>query len=109
MIFSANCSITDDRISKKTIVTCFYKFENKAKHKFDKYETWIKNFLGNVETPMIIYTEEKTRDLIEKSRQKYLGNTKIETIPFNELETNKQYGDDLEKYHLPSIRKKNTQ
>ena len=104
--FSTNCSIDINKSSKKTIITCFYKFENKAKHKFDKYETWIKNFLNNVETPMIIYTEENTKDLIEKSRQKYLDNTKIETIPFNELETNKQYGDVLEKYHLPIDKEK---
>ena len=49
-----------------TIVTCYFKI--KSKHTNDNYKTWMKNMLVNIETPMIIYTDEESYDYIENTR-----------------------------------------
>ncbi len=62
-----------DNISKltkslTTIVSCYYKI--KSKHTHDNYNIWMRNMLENVETPMIIFTDEENEGLIREYRNK---------------------------------------
>jgi len=50
-----------------TIVTCYYKFY--SKHSFEDYDKWIKTFLTNIETPMVIFTDEISYDKIYELRK----------------------------------------
>jgi len=65
-----------------TIVTAYYKFS--SKHPSENYDEWMKNFLTTIETPMVIFTDNKSVEQITELR-KWNQNTKIIELPFEEL------------------------
>ncbi|OXA47695.1 protein HtrL [Folsomia candida] len=50
-----------------TLVTAFFGME-KAKHSLEEYKVWLKNFLGQVDTPIVIFTQPKFKDLMVQVR-----------------------------------------
>ena len=61
--------------SQVTVVSVYFSF--KSKHSQSKYLEWIKNFLKSVNQPLIIYTDEKTKDFIIDIRTKLNYTTTI--------------------------------
>jgi hypothetical protein len=50
-----------------TIVTSYFILK-KAKHSHKEYEIWLRNFLGVVEKPIVIFTQSKYQDFMVKIR-----------------------------------------
>jgi hypothetical protein len=73
--------------SLTTIVTCY--FEITSKHTINKYTQWMDNMLSNIETPMVIYCDLKSKEKITRFRNKYLNNTVIHTTDFDQFYTKK--------------------
>lgn len=67
-----------------TIVTAYYEFPKK-KHTSNSYFEWITNFLPNVDSYMIIFTDEASYEKIHKLRMKYLEKTVIIIKPLDNL------------------------
>lgn len=61
-----------------TIVTCYYQMPNKYGN--TAYLEWIENFL-QIPCNMVIFTDETSREIIEKHRKKYDYCTKIIELP----------------------------
>ena len=59
-----------------TVVTAYFDFPIK-KNSTHSYLNWIKNFLPNTDAYMIIFTDEKSRDMISNLRKNYEEKTKI--------------------------------
>ncbi|KAI5481072.1 hypothetical protein MNV49_006258 [Pseudohyphozyma bogoriensis] len=79
---SASAKGTESRIAKGgiqsnvTIISSFYKVESGKKHSVVEYEQWMRNFLSNVELPIIFYCAPSMRAQISKLR----GNKPITII-----------------------------
>lgn len=58
-----------------TIVTGYFNIKSKFPH--EQYVTWMKNILCNVRTPMVIYTDISSYDLIHDLRKPFMRFTKI--------------------------------
>lgn len=52
---------------KAILVSAYYRFDA-SKHGHTKYDSWIRNFLGTVETPIIMFCDEGTRALLLEAR-----------------------------------------
>jgi hypothetical protein len=80
-----------------TVVATYFEFK-KSKHSHDIYKKWLKNLLISVHLPLVIYTDEKSKDFIYEERLATFYQTKIIVYNsiwdiMNELETsrNKSY------------------
>lgn len=69
-----------------TIVTAFYNF-SKKKHTTDEYIQWMQNFLPNVDSNMVIFTDQHCVSFICELRQNYPLKTKIVVCPLEEFYT----------------------
>lgn len=49
-----------------TLVSAYYRF--RSKHGADRYGEWIRNFLGTVETPLVMFCDADTEPLIREAR-----------------------------------------
>jgi len=58
-----------------TIVTGYFNIKSKFAH--EQYVSWMKNMLCNVRTPMVIYTDKSTYNLIYELRKPFMKFTKI--------------------------------
>lgn len=92
-----------------TIVTAYYEFPKK-KHTSNSYFDWITNFLPNVDSYMIIFTDQASYDKLHKLREKLLDKTVILIVPFENLFCykfidywNKDYARDHERIHHPYL------
>jgi len=79
-----------------TIVTCYFNLN--SKHSKENYKQWIHNMLSNIETGMVIFTDEESYDYIVKSRGQYLKNTHIIITSLDRFHTN-QYQEDWVRHH----------
>lgn len=68
-----------------SIVSCYFKI--KSKHSYDNYNIWMRNMLENIDTPMIIYCDLESSDMIRT----YRGNKPLELVvmSFNDFYTMK--------------------
>jgi hypothetical protein len=73
-------------MSSTTIVSAFYPFE-KSKHSIQEYGRWIYNFVTNVNTPIILFTEEPFCTLVKQMRDEAGLTDKLRIIqkPFDEV------------------------
>ena len=71
-----------------TIVTAYYEFPQK-KHHSSWYDYWIKNYLQNVNSYMVIFTDEKSSDKLLELRKNFIDKTKIIVLPVTEFYTYK--------------------
>lgn len=92
-----------------TIVTAFYDFPKK-KHTSNSYINWINNFLPNVDSYMVIFTDNKSYDFLHNLRKNYLDKTVILIVPLENLFCYKfikyweiDYGRDHERVHDPLL------
>jgi hypothetical protein len=88
-----------------TIVTAFYNFEKK-KHSLGNYIYWINNFLPNVDSNMVIFTDENCKEFLLNARKNHINKTKIVICPITDFYTykylehwNRDLNRDHEKYH----------
>lgn len=73
-------------MSSVTIVSAFYPFE-KSKHSMQEYAAWIFNFLSNVNTPIVMFSEQPFCDLMREMRESAGLSDKLYMIdkPFSEV------------------------
>ncbi|TMM28796.1 hypothetical protein FDT66_12875 [Polaribacter aestuariivivens] len=76
---------------KTLVATCFYLVKPKPNRSHDLYKTWFLNLLSNLNTKIIVFTDEKSKDFlsIEDSKIEY------QILPFNDLYFFKKYGKDF--------------
>lgn len=68
-----------------TLVTAFYDFRFK-KHTNENYDIWIRNFLENTDSYMVIYTDsDETANYLLQYRKQFLQKTKIIVEPLDKL------------------------
>jgi hypothetical protein len=65
-IIEGEC-VTNSNNSVVTIVTCYFKIP--SKHTTDNYKEWMCNMLTNIETPMIIYCDKESEQMISDFRE----------------------------------------
>lgn len=92
-----------------TIVTAYYEFPKK-KHTSNSYFEWITNFLPNIDSYMIIFTDEQSYEKLHKLRIKYLEKTVIIIKPLENLYCyqfmdywEKDFNRDHERMHHPYL------
>lgn len=66
-----------------TIVTGYFKIKSKFPH--NQYIEWMENMLKNIATPMVIFTDKETENIITQLRKPHLQNTKIIITSINEF------------------------
>lgn len=79
-----------------TIVTGYFQVSSKFPH--EKYVKWMENMLKYVETPMVIFTDRKSVELIKELRKKHLAFTKIVVMELEDFHTY-QYLPDFRRHH----------
>jgi protein YibB len=83
-----------------TLVTALYDIKRENWDGFsrnlDQYKEWMKGMLS-FDSPMIIYVEEKDVEFVTEQRASKLDKTQIIALPFDELYTNKLWGDSIRK------------
>lgn len=88
-----------------TVVTAYFDFPIK-KHTSNSYFEWIINFLPNIDAYVIIFTDEKSYNIIYELRKNYIEKTKIITLKLSDFYCykymdywNKDFSRDHEKGH----------
>jgi hypothetical protein len=83
-----------------TVISMYFNLE-KSKHTHDRYQIWIVNTLTSIKAPMIIFTDNKSKDYIYFIRSSMNYNTKIivyenvwQIMRELELKRNKSYVDE---------------
>lgn len=71
-----------------TIVSAFYDSSIK-KHTSKEYKEWISYFLPNANSPMVIFTDENSFDIIYEARKNHENKTKIIVLPVHDFYTHK--------------------
>lgn len=94
--------------SECTVVTAYYDFPRK-KHASNSYKNWIKLFLENITSNVIIFTDESSLSMLNEICQN-MSNVKIAILPINKFHTfqyldywKQDYQRDHEKYHNPYL------
>jgi hypothetical protein len=69
-----------------TIVTAFYPLQ-KSKHSIQEYASWIHNFITNITSPIILFTEEPFCSLVQQMRDEAGLSSTLQIIqkPFDEV------------------------
>ena len=49
-----------------TVITCYFQF--KSKHSIDDYNKWMANILQSVSSPLVVFTDIKSKEYILKMR-----------------------------------------
>lgn len=57
----------NENTSRVTMVSAFFHLE-KSKHTIDEYKSWLKNFLGTVEAPVVFYTDNESAEMVREMR-----------------------------------------
>lgn len=86
---------------KCTLVTAYYEIDRK-KCSSQNYYQWMQNFLTNADTHMVIFTDEKSKDIIASFRQNYSCKTCIIVLPMYQFYTYKyieHWKKDLQRDH----------
>lgn len=84
-----------------TLVTAYYEIDIK-KSSSQQYYEWMHNFLTNADTYMVIFTDEKSKELIANFRQKHIDKTYIIILPIDQFYTYRyieHWKKDLERDH----------
>ena len=66
-----------------TIVTCYYRFP--SKHSYEEYDTWMRNFLTNVNSNIIIFCDQDWVENLAHLRQGFEDKTRIIVYKWNEM------------------------
>ena len=74
--------------SYTTLVTCYFQL-GKAKHSHNNYLQWIDNFLSNVKTPIIIFCDPESEEMIREKRKPYIEQTHIIVIKLEDFYTSR--------------------
>ena len=78
-----------------TIVTALYDLGRSGwkgfERPFEAYKEWLKYTLS-IDSPMVIYVDEKDVEFVKMHREKYADKTRIIAKSFNELATNVRWG-----------------
>lgn len=81
-----------------TLVTALYDIKRENWDGFnrnlDQYKEWMKGMLS-FDSPMVVYVEEKDVDFVKEYRGDKMEKTQIITTPFEDLHTNKIWGDKI--------------
>lgn len=72
-----------------TLVSAYYRFN--SKHSHHDYDSWLSNFLGTVETNLVMFCDEDTRDMLKQLR----GNKPMHVVvlPAHEWECSQNHFD----------------
>lgn len=83
-----------------TLVTALYDIKRENWDGFnrnlDQYKEWMKGMLS-FDSPMIVYVEEQDVAFVKEQRASKMNKTKIIALPFENLYTNKLWGDRIKK------------
>lgn len=91
-----------------TIVTAYYDFPYK-KHSSNLYSTWIKRFFSNIKANIVVFTDEKSSNVL-KNVIEDMNNIRIIIFPISQFYTarffsywQKDFQRDHERYHNPNL------
>ena len=50
-----------------TVIACYFRFD-RSKHNHEYYDKWLKNMLVSVQSPLVIFSDNHSKDFIYKER-----------------------------------------